>query len=134
MKTMTTDTMVIEHNDDVMFNDQHATGNNDVTSFRGDVPNGVNTMTNDNEKTVYAVEHRDGTTTVVRGDDALNDNDIVYAVDTDTMDTVVDNESGQGLVEYGLILMLVAFVVICFIAICAPAIGNVFSALMIVTL
>jgi pilus assembly protein Flp/PilA len=36
-------------------------------------------------------------------------------------------EEGQGLVEYALILVLVAIVVIVILAILGPAIGNVFS-------
>jgi pilus assembly protein Flp/PilA len=36
-------------------------------------------------------------------------------------------EKGQGLVEYALILVLVAIVVIVILAILGPAIGNVFS-------
>ncbi|MCS7286085.1 MAG: Flp family type IVb pilin [Anaerolineae bacterium] len=36
-------------------------------------------------------------------------------------------ERGQGLVEYALILVLVAIVVIAVLALLGPAIGNVFS-------
>lgn len=36
-------------------------------------------------------------------------------------------EEGQGLVEYALILVLVAIVVIVILSILGPAIGNVFS-------
>ena len=36
-------------------------------------------------------------------------------------------EKGQGLVEYALILVLIAIVVIAILAILGPAIGNVFS-------
>jgi len=36
-------------------------------------------------------------------------------------------ESGQGLVEYALILVLVAIVVIAILAILGPQIGNIFS-------
>ncbi len=36
-------------------------------------------------------------------------------------------EKGQGLVEYALILVLVAIVVIAILSILGPAIGNVFS-------
>ncbi len=36
-------------------------------------------------------------------------------------------EEGQGLVEYALILVLVAVVVIAILALLGPAIGNVFS-------
>ena len=36
-------------------------------------------------------------------------------------------EKGQGLVEYALILVLVAIVIIVILAILGPAIGNVFS-------
>ena len=39
----------------------------------------------------------------------------------------LSNESGQGLVEYALILVLVAIVVIVILAILGPAIGDVFS-------
>jgi pilus assembly protein Flp/PilA len=37
------------------------------------------------------------------------------------------NEDGQGLVEYALILVLVAIVAIAILAILGPQIGNVFS-------
>jgi pilus assembly protein Flp/PilA len=36
-------------------------------------------------------------------------------------------EEGQGLVEYGLILMLVAVVVIAILAILGPTVGNIYS-------
>ena len=36
-------------------------------------------------------------------------------------------ERGQGLVEYALILMLVALIVIVILALLGPAIGNIFS-------
>jgi pilus assembly protein Flp/PilA len=36
-------------------------------------------------------------------------------------------EKGQGLVEYALILVLVAIVVIVILAVMGPAIGNIFS-------
>ena len=36
-------------------------------------------------------------------------------------------EEGQGLVEYALILVLVAIVVIVILAVMGPAIGNIFS-------
>jgi pilus assembly protein Flp/PilA len=36
-------------------------------------------------------------------------------------------ERGQGMVEYGLILMLVAIIVIVILALLGPAIGNMFS-------
>ncbi len=36
-------------------------------------------------------------------------------------------EAGQGLVEYALILVLVAIVVLVILALLGPAIGNVFS-------
>ena len=39
-------------------------------------------------------------------------------------------EKGQGLVEYALILLLVAIIVIVVLALLGPAIGNVFSNLM----
>lgn len=38
-------------------------------------------------------------------------------------------EDGQGLVEYALILMLVAMIVIVVLALLGPAIGNIFSTL-----
>lgn len=38
-------------------------------------------------------------------------------------------ENGQGLVEYALILVLVAITVIVILALLGPAIGNVFSAI-----
>ncbi len=37
------------------------------------------------------------------------------------------NDEGQGLVEYALILVLVAVVVIAILALLGPAIGNIFS-------
>ncbi len=37
------------------------------------------------------------------------------------------NQEGQGLVEYALILVLVAIVVIAILAILGPQIGNIFS-------
>lgn len=37
------------------------------------------------------------------------------------------NERGQGLVEYALILVLVALIVIVILALLGPAIGNIFS-------
>ena len=37
------------------------------------------------------------------------------------------NERGQGLVEYGLIIVMVAIVVILVLVIMGPAIGNIFS-------
>ncbi len=40
-------------------------------------------------------------------------------------------EEGQGLVEYALILVLVAVVVIAVLTLLGPAIGNVFSNIMI---
>ena len=39
-------------------------------------------------------------------------------------------EKGQGLVEYALILVLVAIVVIAVLALLGPAIGNIFSTIM----
>jgi pilus assembly protein Flp/PilA len=38
-----------------------------------------------------------------------------------------ENEEGQGLVEYALILVLVAIVVIAILVILGPQIGNIFS-------
>lgn len=38
-------------------------------------------------------------------------------------------EQGQGLVEYALILVLVAIVVIAILALLGPALGNVFSSI-----
>ena len=40
---------------------------------------------------------------------------------------VVHRQDGQGLVEYALILVLVALVVIVILAVLGPAIGNTFS-------
>jgi len=40
---------------------------------------------------------------------------------------LLKREKGQGLVEYALILVLVAVVVIAILAILGPTIGNVFS-------
>jgi pilus assembly protein Flp/PilA len=40
------------------------------------------------------------------------------------------SEKGQGLVEYALILILVALVVIIILALLGPAIGNAFSNIM----
>jgi pilus assembly protein Flp/PilA len=39
-------------------------------------------------------------------------------------------EEGQGLVEYALILVLVAVVVIAILTLLGPAVGNVFSSIM----
>lgn len=39
-------------------------------------------------------------------------------------------QEGQGLVEYALILVLVAVVVIAILTLLGPAVGNVFSAIM----
>jgi pilus assembly protein Flp/PilA len=39
----------------------------------------------------------------------------------------VQQEKGQGLVEYALILVLVAIVVIAILLLLGPAIGNIFS-------
>jgi pilus assembly protein Flp/PilA len=43
---------------------------------------------------------------------------------------MLGNERGQGLVEYALILVLVAVVVIAILALLGPAIGNVFSTIL----
>jgi len=40
-------------------------------------------------------------------------------------------EEGQGLVEYALILVLVAIVVIAVLTLLGPAIGNIFSTIMV---
>jgi pilus assembly protein Flp/PilA len=40
---------------------------------------------------------------------------------------LIRNEQGQGLVEYALILVLVALVVVVILAVMGPAIGKVFS-------
>lgn len=40
---------------------------------------------------------------------------------------IISQESGQGLIEYALILVLVAIVVIVVLALLGPAIGDVFS-------
>lgn len=40
---------------------------------------------------------------------------------------VLPNERGQGLVEYALILILVAMIVLLVLAILGPAVGNLFS-------
>jgi pilus assembly protein Flp/PilA len=40
------------------------------------------------------------------------------------------DELGQGLVEYALIMMLVAIVVIVILALLGPAVGNMFSSVM----
>ena len=41
----------------------------------------------------------------------------------------IPREEGQGLVEYALILVLVAVVVIAILAVLGPSIGNVFSSI-----
>ncbi len=40
-------------------------------------------------------------------------------------------ETGQGLVEYALILVLVAVIVVVILALLGPAIGNIFSNVMV---
>ena len=40
---------------------------------------------------------------------------------------LIRREDGQGLVEYALILVMVAIVVIVILAVIGPAVGNVFS-------
>jgi pilus assembly protein Flp/PilA len=40
---------------------------------------------------------------------------------------LIHREQGQGLVEYALILVMVAIIVIVILAVLGPAIGNVFS-------
>lgn len=40
---------------------------------------------------------------------------------------VISDQRGQGLVEYALILLLVAVIVVVVLAIVGPAIGNMFS-------
>ena len=40
---------------------------------------------------------------------------------------MLQHEAGQGLVEYALILVFVAIVVIAILALLGPALGNVFS-------
>jgi len=42
----------------------------------------------------------------------------------------LEDSKGQGLVEYALIMVLVALVVIVVMALIGPAIGNVFSTIM----
>ena len=51
---------------------------------------------------------------------------IITLKDTDIMLTF-KNQKGQGLVEYALILVLVAIVVIVILSLLGPAVGNVFS-------
>ena len=40
---------------------------------------------------------------------------------------LIHHERGQGLVEYALILMLVAMIVLVILVLLGPAIGNIFS-------
>lgn len=40
---------------------------------------------------------------------------------------LIQNERGQGFVEYALIMLLVALAVIIILALLGPAIGNIFS-------
>jgi pilus assembly protein Flp/PilA len=40
---------------------------------------------------------------------------------------LIQRERGQGLVEYALILMLVAMIVLVILVLIGPAIGNIFS-------
>jgi pilus assembly protein Flp/PilA len=40
---------------------------------------------------------------------------------------LIRHEQGQGLVEYALILVMVAIIVVVILAVMGPAIGNVFS-------
>jgi pilus assembly protein Flp/PilA len=48
----------------------------------------------------------------------------------DTAMLYMPREEGQGLVEYALILVLVAVVVIAILTLLGPAVGNVFSTIM----
>lgn len=44
---------------------------------------------------------------------------------------IIDLRDGQGLLEYALVLMLVAIIVIVILALLGPAVGNMFSNLMV---
>jgi pilus assembly protein Flp/PilA len=44
---------------------------------------------------------------------------------------IIDLREGQGLLEYALVLMLVAIIVIVILALLGPAVGNMFSNLMV---
>lgn len=46
-----------------------------------------------------------------------------------TVRSLMKREEGQGLVEYGLIIFLVAIVVVAIIVLLGPRIGNVFSSI-----
>ncbi len=43
------------------------------------------------------------------------------------MQTLLQREEGQGLVEYGLIIFLVAIVIIAILVLLGPQIGSIFS-------
>jgi pilus assembly protein Flp/PilA len=43
------------------------------------------------------------------------------------MQSVISDARGQGLVEYALIMLLVALIVIIILAVLGPAVGNMFS-------
>jgi pilus assembly protein Flp/PilA len=45
--------------------------------------------------------------------------------------TLLYQKKGQGLVEYAMILMLVAVIVIVILALLGPAVGNMFSNVMV---
>jgi pilus assembly protein Flp/PilA len=52
---------------------------------------------------------------------------IIYSLKESAIMLFVPQEEGQGLVEYALILVLVAIVVIAILTLLGPQIGNVFS-------
>lgn len=55
----------------------------------------------------------------------------IYFIQGDIIMLFAPKEKGQGLVEYALILVLVAIVVIVVLTLLGPAIGNIFSNIMI---
>ena len=40
---------------------------------------------------------------------------------------IITNESGQGLVEYGIVIILVAILIVAILTLLGPQIGNMFS-------
>lgn len=58
---------------------------------------------------------------------ALDEGDGAFCLEVSRMIYLPRDTVGQGLVEYALILVLVAVVVIAILALLGPALGNIFS-------